>query len=352
MFGVRLSNSLAFMLFASAMVLASPGKASAQSVQSVEEFYRGKQIRFITGYSAGGLFDSATRIFARHLGKFIPGNPSIWVDNMTGAGGLIATNYLANAAPRDGTVMLNLDGALLRLQALDNAAAKFDARQFNWLSSPGPDIQVCWVSKASGWSSISEAFGSSRELKLGGLAPGTFPSDNARILQAALGINVKLVDGFKGVTDIRLATESGEVDGSCSSYEGVVRAFHNELKTGDIKVIAQIGEKAWPSLESVPNALDLAKTEKAKWLLRVAVIGPNDINRLFTFPPGVPSARVEAVRNAVDATFSDSEFKADVEKARMVLRPISIARIKEVASLWLDMPKADKQQLQQILKIK
>jgi tripartite-type tricarboxylate transporter receptor subunit TctC len=352
MFGARLNKSLAFMLFASAMVLASLGKASAQSVQSVEEFYRGKQIRFITGYSAGGLFDSATRIFARHLGKFIPGNPSIWVENMTGAGGLIATNYVANAAPRDGTVMLNLDGALLRLQALDNAAAKFDARQFNWLSSPGPDIQVCWVSKASGWASINEAFGSSRELKLGGLAPGTFPSDNARILQAALGINVKLVDGFKGVTDIRLATDSGEVDGSCSSYEGVVRAFPNELKAGDIKVIAQIGEKAWPSLENVPNALDLAKTEKAKWLLRVVVIGPNDINRLFTLPPGVPPARVEAVRNAVDATFSDSEFKADVDKARMVLRPISIARIKEVTSLWLDMPKADKQQLQQILKIK
>jgi hypothetical protein len=271
---------------------------------------------------------------------------------MTGAGGLIATNYLANAAPRDGTVMLNLDGALLRLQALGNEAAKFDARQFNWLSSPGPDIQVCWVSKASGWSSITEAFGSSKELKLGGLAPGTFPSDNARILQAALGINVKLVDGFKGVTEIRLATDSGEVDGSCSSYEGVVRGFPKELKAGDIKVIAQIGEKAWPGLESVPNALDLAKTEKAKWLLQVAIIGPNDINRLFTLPPSVPPARVEAVRNAVDATFSDIEFKADVEKARMVLRPISIARIKEVASLWLDMPKANKQELQQILKIK
>ena len=112
MLGARLNKFLAFMIVASAIALASVGNASAQSGQSVEDFYRGKQVRFITGYSAGGLFDSATRIFARHLGKFIPGNPSIWVDNMTGAGGLIATNYLANAAPRDGTVMLNLDGAL------------------------------------------------------------------------------------------------------------------------------------------------------------------------------------------------------------------------------------------------
>src|SRR5438445_3454165 len=325
--------------------------AAISYADPVEDFYRAKQVRFITAYSAGGLFDTATRIFARHIGKFIPGKPSLWVDNMTGAGGLIATNYLANSAPRDGSVLLNLDGALLRLQALGNPSAKFDARQFNWLPSPGPDIQVCWVGKTSGWSSITEAFGSSKELKLGGLAPGTFPSDNARILQAALGINLRLVDGFKGVTEIRIATESGEVDGSCSSYEGVVRGFPSELKTVDIRVIAQIGEKAWPGLEKVPNALDLAKTEKAKWLLQVAIIGPNDINRLFTLPPRVPSERVEALRKAVNATFGDADFKAEVAKARLVLRPMSVEWIQEVASLWLDMPDANKQELQQILKM-
>jgi tripartite-type tricarboxylate transporter receptor subunit TctC len=345
-----MKNIFSAVVFISVVVI-SIKAAFGQSTKSVEDFYRGKQVRFITGYSAGGLFDTATRIFARHVGKFIPGKPSLWVDNMTGAGGLIATNYLANSAPRDGSVLLNLDGALLRLQALGNPSAKFDARQFNWLPSPGPDIQVCWVGKTSGWSSITEAFGSSKELKLGGLAPGTFPSDNARILQAALGINLRLVDGFKGVTEIRLATESGEVDGSCSSYEGVQRAFPRELKSGDMKVIAQVGEKPWPGLENVPNALDLAKTEKGKWLLNVAIIGPNDINRLFALPPGVPADRVSAMRKAFDATFNDPEFMVDVEKTRVVLRRISVERIKEVALVWLDMPKNNKQELQQILKI-
>ena len=345
-----MKNIFSAVVFISVVVI--PIKAAfGQSTKSVEDFYRGKQVRFITGYSAGGLFDTATRIFARHVGKFIPGKPNLWVDNMTGAGGLIATNYLANSAPRDGSVLLNLDGALLRLQALGNPSAKFDARQFNWLPSPGPDIQVCWVGKNSGWSSITEAFGSSKEVKLGGLAPGTFPSDNARILQAALGINLRLVDGFKGVTEIRLATESGEVDGSCSSYEGVQRSFPKELKSGDIRVIVQVGEKPWPGLENVPNALDLAKTEKGKWLLNVAIIGPNDINRLFALPPGVPADRVSAMRKAFDATFNDPEFMADVEKTRVVLRRISVERIKEVALLWLDMPKNNKQELQQILKI-
>ncbi|MGN6731104.1 MAG: Bug family tripartite tricarboxylate transporter substrate binding protein [Candidatus Binatia bacterium] len=336
--------------FALSLVMLLMRVANSQA-DSVEEFYRGKQVRFITAYSAGGLFDTATRIFARHIGKFIPGKPNVWVDNMTGAGGLIATNYLANSAPRDGSVLLNLDGALLRLQALGNPAAKFDARRFNWLPSPGPDIQVCWVGKQSSWQSITEAFSSSKELKVGGLAPGTFPSDNARALQAALGINLKIVDGFKGVTEIRLATESGEVDGSCSSYEGVVRSFPNELKAGDIRVIAQIGEKPWQGLENVPNAIDLAKSERSKWLLRVAVIGPNDINRLFTLPPGVPADRVAAMRKAFDATFADPEFQAEIEKARVVLRRIPIERIEEVSLLWLDMPTADKKELQKILKI-
>ena len=348
MLSTRLNKCLAFMIVVPVMVLACIGSASAQLAT---EFYRGKQLRFITGYSAGGSFDNVTRLFAQHVGKFIAGNPNVWVENMTGAGGLIATNYLAKAAPRDGTVLLNLDGALLRLQALGNPAAQFDARQFNWLPSPAPDIQVCWVGKKSEWSSITGAIGSSKELKLGGLAPGTFPSDSARILQAALDINLKLVEGFKGVSEIRLATESGEVDGACTAYESIERAFPKELKTGDIRVIAQIGEKAWPGLERVPNALDLAKTVRAKWLLRVAVIGPIDINRLFTLPPGVPLERVEALRKAFDATFNDSEFQADVAKARLVLRPVPVERIKEVASLWLDMADADKKELQKILKI-
>jgi tripartite-type tricarboxylate transporter receptor subunit TctC len=167
-----------------------------------------------------------------------------------------------------------------------------------------------------------------------------------------LGLNLRLVEGFKGVSEIRLAMESGEVDGSCSSYEGVKRAFSKELQTGEIRVILQVGETKWPGLENVPNALDLAKTAKAKRLLQVAIVGPNDINRLFTLPPGVPAERVKALQHAFGETFKDPEFKADVAKARLVLRPISVDKIKEIASSWLDMPQEDKKELQQILKIK
>src|ERR1044071_1331454 len=275
--------------------LAATVQVSSAQTDPVERFYRGQTVRFITGYSAGGIFDNATRVFARHIGKYIPGHPNVWVDNMAGAGGLIATNFVYNNSPRDGTVMLNLDGALLRAQALGTEAVKFDGRRFNWLPSPGPDLQVCWVTRGSGWSSLAEAVGSSKELKLGGLGPGTFPSDNARLLQSALGLKLKLVDGYKGVSDIRLAAESGEIDGSCSSLEGVRRSFPEQLKSGEIKVIAQVDEKPWPGLENVPNALDLAKTDRARRLLRIGIVGPNDINRLFTLPPGVPADRLEAL---------------------------------------------------------
>jgi hypothetical protein len=159
------------------------------------------------------------------------------------------------------------------------------------------------------------------------------------------------VEGFKGATDIRMAAESGEVDGNCGAYESIERAFPTELKTGDIKVIGQITEKPWTGLERVTNVMDLAKTEKAKWLLRVAIIGPNDVNRLFTLPPAVPADRVEVLRKAVMETFNNNNFKAEMTKARLVVRPITVERITEVASLWLNMSDERKRELQQILKM-
>ena len=123
------------------------------------------------------------------------------------------------------------------------------------------------------------------------------------------------------------------------------------MESGNVKAIIQVNAKKAEDIPNVPNAIDLAKSERSKWLLRVAVIGPNDINRLFTLPPGVPADRVAAMRKAFDATFADPEFQADIEKARVVLRRIPSERIQEVSLLWLDMPAADKKELQKILKI-
>jgi len=192
--------------------------------------------------------------------------------------------------------------------------------------------------------------GGSRELILGGLGPGSFPTDNARILQAALGLNMKLVDGYGGVNNVRLAAEGGEVDGSCSSYEGVRRSFAPQLQSGDIRVIAQVDEQPWPGLEQVPNAYALAPTEKGKRLLRLGIIGPNDINRLFALPPGVPPERVAAMRQAMQATYDDPDFKAELDRAQMFLRPIPVERIDQVIGEWLDLSPDQKAEMKDILK--
>jgi tripartite-type tricarboxylate transporter receptor subunit TctC len=329
---------------------ASP-KAFAQPHESVAEFYRNKRLTFITGYTAGGSFDLITRLVARHLVKHVPGQPATLVQNMPGAGGLIAANYVYSRVPKDGTVIVNLDGSLVRLQALGAKGIDFDAQKFNWLPAPAPDLRVCWVTKASGWNSLAEAVNSSKPITLGGLTPGSAPSDTPRILKAALQLNMKLVEGYKGGADMTLAAHRREIDGGCFTYESTRHAFPGELKSGEVRIIGQVSEKPWPGLESVPMALELAKSEKAKRLIRIGIIGPNDINRLFALPPEVPEARVQAIRKAFDATLNDPEFNEDMKKGGIYLRLVSVKRVEEVVSSLLSMPQDESQEIKNILGI-
>jgi tripartite-type tricarboxylate transporter receptor subunit TctC len=329
---------------------ASP-ESFAQPEENLAEFYKSKRLTFITGYTAAGSFDLITRLVARHLVKYVPGQPSSLVQNMPGAGGLIATNYVYSRVPRDGTVMVNLDGGLVRLQALGAKGIDYDAQKFNWLPAPAPDLRVCWVTKESGWNSLADAVNSSKLITLGGLTPGSAPSDTPRILKAALNLNMKLVEGYKGGADMALAAHRREIDGGCFTYESTRHAFPGELKSGEIRIVGQVSEKPWPGLEAVPMALDLAKTEKAKRLIRIGIIGPNDINRLFALPPEVPEPRVQAIRKAFDAMLNDPEFNQDMKKGGIYLRPVSVKRVEEVVSSLLSMPKDERQEIKNILGI-
>jgi tripartite-type tricarboxylate transporter receptor subunit TctC len=190
-----------------ALSLLAPPQASA------DDFYKGKTVTFVVGFSAGGGFDTYTRLIARHFGKHVPGNPTVVVENRTGAGSLIAANYIFNQAPADGTVIGNWIGPLVLQQVLGNKAAKFDGRKFGWLGAPVSDTGVCALTKASGIKTMDDWFNSKREIKIGGTAPGSTTNDVPRLVQAALGFPMKLVEGYKGTAKVRLAAESGEVDG-------------------------------------------------------------------------------------------------------------------------------------------
>ena len=185
--------------------------ASAQ-----EPFYKNKTVRIIVGGSAGGGYDTYTRAIARHLGKHIPGNPTFVVENMTGAGSLIAANHLYKVAKPDGLTIGHFIGGLFLGQVLGQKGIEFDARKFEFIGAPITDHVVCAMTKASGITSVEQWLASKGPVKMGGIAPGTSTPDNAtRILKVALGLPIQLVTGYKCTADVRLAAESGEVAGGC-----------------------------------------------------------------------------------------------------------------------------------------
>ena len=189
---------------------------AANAAAAADDFYRGKSVRIVVGFSAGGGFDTYARALARHLGRNIPGNPGVVVENMTGAGSLIAANHVFKVAKPDGLTIGHFIGGLFLGQVLGQPGIEFDARKFEFIGAPVSDHVVCAMTKASGITSIDKWMAAKTPLKMGGIAPGTSTPDNAtRILKAALGLPIQLVSGYKGTADIRLAAEGGEVAGGC-----------------------------------------------------------------------------------------------------------------------------------------
>ena len=203
----------------------------SHSATTDENFYRGKTIRIVVGFAAGGGFDAYARVLARHMGRHIPENPAIIVDNITGAGSRVAANYLFKATP-DGLVIGNFIGSLLLQQILGDKGIEFDGRKFEWLGAPVQDENVCALTKASGINSLEDWMAAKKPVKLGGEAPGANDSDVPRVLKAGLGLPVQLIEGFKGTSNIRVAAEAGEIDGGCWTWASIRTTWANGLESG------------------------------------------------------------------------------------------------------------------------
>jgi tripartite-type tricarboxylate transporter receptor subunit TctC len=314
------------------IMLLSGAIASAQT----EDFYKGKTIRLVVGFSAGGGFDTYARALARHMSRHIAGNPSVVVENMTGAGSLIAANHVYKVAKPDGLTIGHFIGGLFLGQVLGQPGIEFDARKFEFIGAPISDHVVCAMTKASGITSIEKWFAAKSAVKMGGIAPGTSTPDNAtRILKAALGLPIQLVSGYKGTADVRLAAESGEVAGGCWGWDSVSVTWRKALDTGDAVVILQSNHRTHPELVNVPQAIKFAKSDEARRMIEVSIHGDSDIVRTYTLPPGTPKDRVQLLRRAFDATLKDSEFLADAKKSRLNVEPIPVNEIeKEISSLF------------------
>jgi tripartite-type tricarboxylate transporter receptor subunit TctC len=300
-----------------------------------EEFYKGKTITFVVGFSAGGGFDTYTRLIARHFAKHIPGNPTVVVENRTGAGSLIAANYIYNQAPRDGTVIGNWIGPLVLQQVLGNKAAKFDGRKFGWLGAPTPDSGVCALTQASGIKTLDDWLKSKRPIKIGGTAPGSATDDVPRLLRAALALPMRLVEGYKGTSKIRLAAESGEIDGGCWAWESIKPTWAKGLQSGEVRIVLQSVEKSHPDLKNVSLAIQYAKTDEARALLGIANAVYAQGARPFSVPPGLPQDRLQLLQKAFMETLRDPDLLKEAKKSKIDIDPIDGPTIaKTMASLY------------------
>src|SRR5262245_38654570 len=289
---------------------------------SDDSFYRGKTIRLIVAFSPGGGYDAYSRTIGRHISKHIPGNPAIIVENMTGAGGIIHANFMYQAKP-DGLIVGNNAGGLILQQIMGAKGIEFDGKRFEFIGAPASDHHVCTLSKSSGITSMEKWFASKEAVKFGGVGPGGGASDNARVLQTALGLPIRVIDGYKGTADIRLAVESGELAGACFAWESFKTTWRKGFESGDLNVIVQAMPKKHAELPNVPLAGDYVKTEEGRRLLKHGIYDTAIITRPYFLAPGTPKNRVQLLRKAFADTLKDPELLAESKKASLDIQYVS-----------------------------
>ena len=289
---------------------------------SDEGFYKGKTLRLIVAFAPGGGFDTYSRAIGRHMSRHIPGNPSMIVENMTGAGGFIHANYMYRQAKPDGLTLGNNIGGLILQQIMGAKGANFEGKEFEFIGAPSIDNPVCVLTKASGIASAEQWFAAKQPVKLGGVGAGGTASDVARAVQAALKLPIRVVEPYKGTAEIKLAAEAGELDGGCWAWESMKTMWPRALESGDVKVILMVMPKKHPELPHVPLAIDYAKTDDARRILKYAVHDIAMLTRIYFVPPGTPRERVQTLRKAFADTLKDPEFLADAKKSKLDIEPV------------------------------
>jgi len=332
-------------ILASAVAVASPVQS-----QTLEQFYKGKNINLIIGYSAGGGYDVYARVIARHLGKHIPGNPSTLVDNMPGAASMLAANYVYKVAKPDGLTIGNFVGGLAFQQMLGLPGIEFDAPKFEYLGVPTTDNFVIGVAKSTGITSVEQWKASGTVIKIGGVAPGGGTDDIPKVLKATLGLPLQVISGYKGTGPVRLAFNAGEVNGVCNSLESFKATWRNEMDKGDVVLIVQGNLKPHPEIPHVPWGPDLAKTEEARKMILTSARVSGILNRFYVLPPGTPSDRVVLLRKAFMDTMKDPEFLADAGRAKLDLDPIDGLEIQKQVRELFSLEPALVKKMKEILK--
>jgi tripartite-type tricarboxylate transporter receptor subunit TctC len=317
-------------LASTACVVLTVGTSAAHA----QDFYKDKTIRFIVGYSPGGSFDLYTRVIARYFSKHVPGNPTAVVENMTGAGGIIAANHLFNRVAPDGLTIGAWAAPLVLQHVIGNDATKFDGRKFGYLGVPSPYDTVCTFNEKSGIANINDWFAAKRPMKISSIGPGTSTSDIPKLLKAALNLPLDVLDGYKGGANARLAVESGEVDGYCGSWQTIETVWRNAYESGKIRAVLQASIVSHPRYKQVPLAIQYAKTDVARELVTVAD-SAHGAQFPYSVPPGMSKDRLELLQKAFVDTLKDPELLAEANKSKLDIEVIDGPAIaKKLGSLY------------------
>jgi tripartite-type tricarboxylate transporter receptor subunit TctC len=315
--------------------------SSGATAQDAAPIFKGKTVDIYTGYTVGGGYDLYTRLLARHIGRYLPGNPTVVPKNMEGAASIRFANWLYHVAPKDGTAF----GTIGRGTALDpllgQTGAQFDGTRFNWIGSANDEVSVCVAWHTVGITTFDDLL--HRELLIGGTGPGDDTVQFAKVLTGVLGAKLKIIAGYPGGNDVVLAMERGELQGRCGWSYSSVRAAHPDwLAQKKVAILVQFALAKHPDLAEVPLVIDLAKTEDQRKLLRF-VFARQVMGRPYLAPPGVPRATVAALRRAFMATMADKEFLADAERSKLEITPVDGERIQDLmAELYKTPPELTK----------
>ena len=300
------------------------------SASPQEMFYKGKTIRIVVGFAPRGGFDTYAQVIGRHMGKHIPGNPTIYVQNMPGDGSMIAANYMYNEASPDGLTIGSWLERLVMRHVLGREGIRFDPRKFEWIGSALRGTPVCVLTKASGITSIEKWIMSNKPIKLGGVGPDIDTDDIPKILKASLGLPIELVSGYKGMQGVRLAAEGGEVAGGCGEWESIKVTWRKALDSGEVKIVLQAIPKSHPELSNIPLAVNFAKTEEARTLIQAGIHDQAAIRYPYVLPPATPKDRVRLLRQAFTDTLKDKEFLAEAEKFKMGIDPLTGEEVENI----------------------
>lgn len=325
-----------------AAALAGPARS-----QTVEEFYKGRSMPLIIGFSSGSGYDIYARLLARYMGKYIPGNPTIVPQNMPGAGSQRAAQYIYSVAPKDGSVFGTMSRSMPVEPLLGDA--KFDGRAFTWIGNIANNNSLCATWHTVGIKTWDDAI--TKPYVLGGQGPGSDLDLFGSLMKNVFGAKIKIVSGYPGGNDVNLAMERREIDGRCGwSWDSIKSTRPDWLRDKKIDLLVVFALEKSPEIPAeVPLAMDKVPTEEMRQILRIH-LAAQAFGRPFAAPPGIPPERKAALRAAFDATMKDKEFVAETTKVNLEVSPIPGAEIDRLLAAIYALPPDLIEKAKQVIK--